>query len=86
VEGQIEPFWRQNLDFGLLVGAWLGWVSGGILLLGKPLSWTGALTSLFSGASWLLVWYASLPLWAAGVLILLTAAGLGWSYRKRDPG
>jgi hypothetical protein len=80
VEGEVEPFWIQNLELfscllaGLVFGAAL------LILLFRPLSWSRWLAALGAGATWLVVWYGGIPFWAGitlGALAVYAVCRLG---------
>jgi hypothetical protein len=74
VEGTIEPIAIQNTEFVLYLFSALTFVASLILLLVRPPGWKQWCTGLVAGLAWLLIWYATLPLWSGiGVAVLAIA-------------
>lgn len=61
VEGEMEPFWVQNLELFSYLLAFLGFGSALLNLLVRPLTWARWLIALGAGISWLMIWYGGLP-------------------------
>lgn len=75
VEGQVESFARQTFEFVTLVWAFVVFLVSIWLVLRRPLTSHRWRVTLIAGAAWLVVWYASIPLWLCvavnGVVILI---------------
>lgn len=82
VEGEMEPFAKQNAEFGVYILSWLSFAASLALLLIGPLSWKKLGASLLAGGVWLITWYAPLPLGVGILLAVLTPAGLYWAVRS----
>jgi hypothetical protein len=78
VEGHIEPAAAQNFEFTIFVIAAIVFLYAVFLVLLRPLTWQRWLTGLGAGIVWLIAWYAPVPAWTGGLLILLTI----WRLRK----
>lgn len=63
VENQIEPMAKQNIEFVVYVMAALIFIVTLFLLLIRPLTWNKWLTGLAGGVTWLVTWYAPVPIW-----------------------
>ena len=64
-EGRVEPFMAQTFEFAVYVWALLAFLLSLWLILRRPLTWSGWLHAVAAGMVWLVVWYASLPIWLA---------------------
>lgn len=58
VEGRVESFARQNVEFAVYVWALVSLLAALAVLLWRPLSGATWLTALGAGCAWLFVWYA----------------------------
>ncbi len=76
VEGRVEPFASSTAEFAVYLATLLIFLTALVLILVRPLTWTGWLMGLAAGAAWLVTWYAPIPTWAGGLLGLLTLWGL----------
>lgn len=63
VENQIEPMAKQNIEFVVYVMAALIFIVTLFLLLIRPFTWNKWLTGLAGGVTWLVTWYAPVPIW-----------------------
>lgn len=79
VEGRIEPFIPQTIEFLILVAAALVFFAAVVILLLRPLTWRRWLAGLAAGAAWLITWYAPTPIWVGAVLVLFAAV---WGWRQ----
>jgi len=75
VEGHVESFARQTFEFVILVWAFVAFLVSIWLVLRRPLTSHRWRVTLIAGAAWLVVWYASIPLWLCvavnGIVILI---------------
>ncbi len=77
VEGRLESFVRQSVEFALLLWALIAFLASLGLLLRRPLIWWRWISACLSSVAWLVVWYAPLPLWFAAAINL----GVLWMLR-----
>jgi hypothetical protein len=70
VEGHIEPMAQQNTEVAIYVLAFLIFLVAVILILLRPLTWRSWLAGLAVGLVWLITWYAPVPIWIGGFLVL----------------
>lgn len=76
VEGQIEPMWVGNLEFIFFTAVW-GFFAAEMLLLSiRPFNWNRVMLALFSGLSWLVFWYAPVPIFI-GIFLIAFGVYLG---------
>ena len=68
VEGRIESFARQNVEFAVYVWALVSLLAALAVLLWRPLSASTWLTALCAGGAWLIVWYALISLLTGGLV------------------
>lgn len=82
VKGQREPFAVQNVEFAVYLIALLIFLAalGAILL--RPFTWQRWLAGLVAGITWLITWYAPVPIWSGALLELLALGNLYHSLRK----
>jgi len=83
VEGHIEPMVWTNTEFFIYVTAAMIFAMAIVLLLVRPLSWGGWLTGLATGASWLITWYAPVPIWIGAVLLVCAVYGLWRAFKPK---
>ncbi len=67
VEGRVEPFARQNVEFAVYVWALVSLLAAIAALLWRPLAASTWVTALGAGSVWLLVWYAPIALSTAAL-------------------
>ncbi len=79
VEGQVESFARQNVEFAVYVWALVALLAALAVLLWRPLRASTWLTALGAGSAWLVVWYAPI---AVSTAALVNAAVL-WTLLPR---
>lgn len=79
VEGRVEPFWRQTLEFASLLWALLSYLYATGSMLRAPLTRRRWLVSLGAGAAWLLVWYSSIALGVAIGVNIFVLLCIRWS-------
>lgn len=78
VEGRVESFARQNVEFAVYVWAFVSLLTALALFLRRPLSVRTWLTTLALGVAWLVVWYAPVGI---SVSVLANLAAL-WGLRQ----
>jgi hypothetical protein len=83
VEGQPEPFVAQNVEFAVYLFAFLTFPVALGLILVRPLNWQRWLAGLSAGMCWLIIWYASIPIWGGILLGMLVLWNLRTSFRRR---
>lgn len=71
VEGHVEPMFVQNTEFAVYVIAALLLCITCVLLLVRAPTWRLCMVGLSAGTTWLITWYAPVPLWIGIVLELL---------------
>ncbi|HUL54533.1 MAG TPA: hypothetical protein VLT83_14110 [Opitutaceae bacterium] len=86
VEGRVEPLARANTEFAVYVVAALTFGAAVVLTLLRPFTRRRWLASLGAGATWLLTWYAPVPVGLGVLLTILALAGVCLAFRNRpDP-
>jgi hypothetical protein len=81
VENHIEPMAIGTLEFAIYIASALVFLLAMILNLLRPLTCRGWLLGLAAGASWLVTWYAPLPIWIGALLELMVLCGLFTAFR-----
>ncbi len=76
VEGPVESFARQNVEFAVYVWALVSLLAALAVLLWRPLSASTWLTALGAGCAWLFVWYAPIAVGTGALANLVPLWGL----------
>ena len=82
VENHIEPMALGTLEFAIYLASALIFLAAMILNLLRPLTRRGWFLGLAAGASWLVTWYAPLPIWIGALLELIVLWGLFTAVRR----
>lgn len=76
VEGRVESFATQNVEFAVYVWALVSLSAALTMLLWRPLSVSTWLTALGAGGAWLIVWYAPIAVSTGALANLVVLWGL----------
>jgi hypothetical protein len=83
VEGEREPFAIQNIEFVVYLIALLTFLAALGFNLLRPFTWQRWLAGLLAGLTWLITWYATIPIWSGVLLELLALGNLYNSLRRK---
>jgi hypothetical protein len=75
VEGHPDNFSATTFEFTVYLVTLLLFVITQLLLLLRPFNWMNWGLAFAAGATWLLTWYAPIPLWTCVILVLLLIYG-----------
>jgi hypothetical protein len=76
VEGRVESFARQNIEFAVYVWALVSLLAAFAVFLWRPLSTSAWMAALGAGCVWLFVWYAPVAVGFAVLANLVPLYGL----------
>ena len=82
VENHIEPMAIGTFEFAIYLASALVFLAAMILNLIRPLTRRGWFLGLAAGASWLVTWYAPLPILIGALLELMVLWGLFSAFRR----
>lgn len=82
VENHIEPMAIGTFEFAIYLASALAFLAAMILNLIRPLTRRGWFLGLAAGASWLVTWYAPLPILIGALLELMVLWGLFSAFRR----
>lgn len=82
VEGRIEPMTQANTEFALYIVAALTFFGAVVLSLLRPFTRWRWLAGLAAGVTWLITWYAPVPVWLGALLVFLTLWALRAAFRQ----
>jgi hypothetical protein len=85
VENHIEPMAVGTIEFSMYLASALVFLAAVILNLLRPLTWCGWLSGLAAGATWLVTWYAPLPVLIGALLELMVLWGMFAAFRRPPP-
>ena len=84
VENHIEPVAVGTIEFFIYLASALIFLVAVIVNLLRPLTWRGWLSGLAAGATWLITWYAPVPIWI-GALLELSVLWAMFAALRRSP-